>query len=337
MQSTLLNHYTNNEDVNFYEYQISFTNEIIPGEQILVGFDYSNRNIIAELRGEQIVVGIMPYTDPDIPFRLILTVEAQVEVEEGEEEEEAYIPVTSYIPYEVYFNFSETTNEYTQTLINPFIKSIDKPGIDVIHETVILDTDMFVLVYYSDADKVTIEITNEFSVLVYSNYFGRPNDTLGMYLPEGLYNIQVIAYNDPLVFSTYNGEVLVEGSDKEVYIENYVNTNTIYNPTVILDILPIITYTNIIIINSNTVEFIYQTVNADYVDITTNFGQNYNNISPNGVIQFNNLTVNTLYEITIIARDTNSNFDTRDLNFTIIVNIVNNTKGILGLKRGKEL
>lgn len=323
MPSTLLNHYTD-ADVNFYEYQISFTNEPIPGEQILVGFDYSNRNIIAELRGEQIVVGNMP-TTTNTPFSLILTVEVLEATE-------------SYIPYEVYFNFSETTNEYTQTLINPFIKRTHIPVIEVIHDTVKLDTDIFVLDYYSDAmDKVTIEITNEFSVLVYSNYFGLPNDTLDMYLPAGLYNIQVIAYHEPLIFSTHESEVLVEGSDKEVYIENYVNTNTIYNPTVILDTLPIITYTSIIIINSNTVEFIYQTFNADYVDITTNFGQNYNNISPNGVIQFNNLTVNTLYEITIIARDTNSNFDTRDLNFTIIVNIVNNTKGILGLKRGKEL
>lgn len=323
MPSTLLNHYTD-ANVNFYEYQISFTNEPIPGEQILVGFDYSNRNIIAELRGEQIVVGNMP-TTTNTPFRLILTVEMP-----GANE--------SYIPYEVYFNFSETTNEYTQTLINPFIERIPRPEIYVMHETVILDTDIFMLSYNSDSmDKVTIEITNEFSVLVYSNYFGLPNDTLDMYLPVGLYNIQIIAYHEPLIFSTYNNTVLVEGSDKEVYIENYVNTNTIYNPTVILDSLPIITYTNIIIINSNTVEFIYQTFNADYVDITTNFGQNYNNISPNGVIQFNNLTVNTLYEITIIARDTNSNFYTRDLNFTIIVNIVNNTKGILGLKRGKEL
>lgn len=329
MPSTLLNHYTDaDEYVNFYEYQISFTNEPIPGEQILVGFDYSNRNIIAELRGEQIVVGIMPYTDPGTPFRLILTVEAQVEV----------LGDVSYIPYEVYFNFSETTNEYTQTLINPFISVLDRPYIDVIHETVILDTDIFVLDYYSDAmDKVTIEITNEFSVLVYSNYFGLPNDTLDMYLPVGLYNIQIIAYNDPLMFSTYNGTVLVEGSDKEVYIENYVNTNTIYNPTVILDTLPIITFTNIIIINSSTVQFNYQTLNADYVELITTFGQDYINIQPNGFITFNNLTVNTLYEITIIARDTNSNFDTRDLNFTIIVNIVNNTKGILGLKRGKEL
>lgn len=323
MPSTLLNHYTD-ANVNFYEYQISFTNEPIPGEQILVGFDYSNRNIIAELRGEQIVVGNMP-TTTNTPFRLILTVEMP-----GANE--------SYIPHEVYFNFSETTNEYTQTLINPFIERIPRPEIDVIHDTVILDTDIFILIYYSNSmDKVTIEITNEFSVLVYSNYFGLPNDTLDMYLPVGLYNIQIIAYHEPLIFSTHNSTVLVEGSDKEVYIENYVNTNTIYNPTVILDSLPIITYTNIIIINSNTVEFIYQTFNADYVDITTNFGQNYNNISPNGVIQFNNLTVNTLYEITIIAKDTNSNFDTRDLNFNIIVNIVNNTKGILGLKRGKEL
>lgn len=323
MSSVLLNHYTNS-NVDFYEYLLAFSSEPIPGEQILVGLDYTNRNIIAELRGEQVVVGVMP-TTTNTPFRLILTIEMP-----GANQ--------SYIPYEVYFNFSETLNEYTQTLINPFIERIPRPEIYVIHETVILDTDIFMLSHNSDAmDKITIEITNEFSVLVYSNYFGLPNDTLDMYLPVGLYNIQIIAYHEPLIFSTYNSTVLVEGSDKEVYIENYVNTNTIYNPTVILDTLPIITYTNIIIINSNTVEFIYQTFNADYVDITTNFGQNYNNISPNGVIQFNNLTVNTLYEITIIARDTNSNFDTKDLNFTIIVNIVNNTKGILGLKRGKEL
>lgn len=335
MPSTLLNHYTDaDEYVNFYEYQISFTNEPIPGEQILVGFDYSNRNIIAELRGEQIVVGIMPYTDPGTPFRLILTVEAQVEVLGGN---------VSYIPYEVYFNFSETTNEYTQTLINPFIKSIDRPYIDAIHDSVIYDDTYFSVEYFTDAlFNVSIEIykvNNEHFNLVYYDYNAPISNilTLTNFLEVDEYLIKIQAFNDPLMSTIYENTFLVEGVDKTVNLTNYINNNTIFDIYASQDLLPIITFTNIIIINSSTVQFNYQTLNANYVELITSFGQDYINIQPNGFITFNNLTVNTLYEITIIARDTNSNFDTRDLNFTIIVNIVNNTKGILGLKRGKEL
>lgn len=334
MQSTLLNHYTNNADVNFYEYQISFTNEIIPGEQILVGFDYSNRNIIAELRGEQIVVGIMPYTDPDIPFRLILTVEAQVEFQMGYE---------TYIPYEVYFNFSETTNEYTQTLINPFISVLDRPYIDAIHDSVIDDDTYFSVEYFTDAlFNVSIEIykvNNEHFNLVYYDYNAPISNilTLTNFLEVGDYLIRIQAFNSPLISTIYEGMFLVEGVDKTVNLTNYINNNTIFDIYASQDLLPIITFTNIIIINSSTVQFNYQTLNAEYVELITSFGQDYINIQPNGFITFNNLTVNSIYEITIIARDTNSNFVTRDLNFSIIVNIVNNTKGILGLKRGKEL
>lgn len=323
MSSVLLNHYTN-ANVDFYEYMLTFSNEPIPGEQILIGLDYITRNIIAELRGEQVVVGVMP-TTTNTPFRLILTIEMP-----GANQ--------SYIPYEVYFNFSETINEYTQTLINPFIERIPRPEILVTHESIILDIDDFILSYTSDAmDKVTIEIVNEFSVLVYSNLNGSANDSFNISLPLGTYDIQVIAYHDDLIFTTYTGSVIVEGSETNVYLENYININQFYNPVAVVEPLPLITHTNIIILNSSTVEFTYQTINADFVDIVTNFGQDYSNIISNGIIQFNNLTVNTLYELTIIARDTNSNFDSRDLNFTIIVNIVNNTKGILGLKRGKEL
>jgi hypothetical protein len=90
-------------------------------------------------------------------------------------------------------------------------------------------------------------------------------------------------------------------------------------------------------LNNHSIEFTYATLNADFVDIITSFGQDKVSLSPNGTIVFNYLLVNTLYDLTIIARDINSHFDTLDLNFNIISNIVNNTKGILGLKRGKEL
>ncbi len=185
--------------------------------------------------------------------------------------------------------------------------------------------------------KVIIEPYN--LVLVYYDYNAPISNilTLTNFLEVGDYLIRIQAFYSPLISTIYEGMFLVEGVDKTVNLTNYINNNTIFDIYASQDLLPIITFTNIIIINSSTVQFNYQTLNAEYVELITSFGQDYINIQPNGFITFNNLTVNSIYEITIIARDTNSKFDTRDLNFTIIVNIVNNTKGILGLKRGKEL
>lgn len=298
MPSTLLNQHTGT-NINFSEYEVVFTNSPIPGEQILVGYDYTTNNVISEFRGEQIIIGQMPPTGNN-SLRLLLTVQV-----DGIN--------SSYIPYEINFNFSENNNEYTLTEINPFIAVLPRPTLVVTHETLITINDSFNIDYTTDAtDKVTIEIINSSSVLVYSNYNAGHAITLTG-LSAGTYAISVIAYNEPLINSSYVGNLVVEGSNPEI------------------------TFTNIVILNNHSIEFTYATLNADFVDIITSFGQDKVSLSPNGTIVFNYLSVNTLYDLTIIARDINSHFDTLDLNFNIISNIVNNTKGILGLKRGKEL
>jgi hypothetical protein len=299
MPSTLINQHTG-IDVNVSEYEVVFTNSPIPGEQILVGYNYSTNNVIAEFRGEQIIIGQLPPTGTDNPLRLLLT--TQVDGLNG-----------AYIPYEVNFNFSENKNEYTLTAINPFIEVLPRPNLDVTHDTFITNNDSFFIDYTSDAtDKVTIEIINSSSVLVYSNY-NAGHEIFVTGLAEGTYTISVIAYNEPLINISYVGELIVEGANPEI------------------------TFANIVILNNHSIEFTYTTLNADYVDIITSFGQDRVSLSPNGTIVFNYLSVNTLYDLTIIARDINSHFDTLDLHFNIILNTVNNTKGILGLKRGKEL
>ena len=298
MPSTLLNQHTGT-NINFSEYEVVFTNSPIPGEQILVGYDYTTNNVIAEFRGEQIIIGQMPPTGNN-SLRLLLTVQV-----DGIN--------SSYIPYEINFNFSENNNEYTLTEINPFIAVLPRPTLVVTHETLITINDSFNIDYTTDAtDKVTIEIINSSSVLVYSNYNAGHAITLTG-LSAGTYTISVIAYNEPLINSSYVGNLVVEGANPEI------------------------TFTNIVILNNHSIEFTYTTLHADFVDIITSFGQDQVSLSPNGTIVFNYLSVNTLYDLTIVARDLNSNFDTLDLHFNIISNIVNNTKGILGLKRGKEL
>lgn len=298
MPSTLLNQHTGT-NINFSEYEVVFTNSPIPGEQILVGYDYTTNNVIAEFRGEQIIIGQMPPTGNN-SLRLLLTVQV-----DGIN--------SSYIPYEINFNFSENNNEYTLTEINPFIAVLPRPTLVVTHETLITINDSFNIDYTTDAtDKVTIEIINSSSVLVYSNYNAGHAITLTG-LSAGVYTISVIAYNEPLINSSYVGNLVVEGANPEI------------------------TVATIVILNNNTVELTYETLNADFVDIITSFGQNKVSLPPNGTIMFNYLLVNTLYDLTIIARDINSHFDTLDLHFNIILNTVNNTKGILGLKRGKEL
>ncbi len=299
MPSTLLNQYTGT-DVNVSEYEVVFTNSPIPGEQILIGYNYATNNVIAEFRGEQIIIGQLPPTGTDNPLRLLLTTK-----------EDTYNE--AYIPYEVNFNFSENNNEYTLTPINPFIAVLPRPTLDVEHESLITNNDVLHIDLASDAiDKVTIEIINSSSVLVYSNYDADYGVTITG-LAAGTYTISVIAYNEPLINSSYVGNLEVEGANPEI------------------------TVANIVILNNHSVEFTYATLNADYVDIITSFGQDQVSLSPNGTIVFNYLSVNTLYDLTIIARDINSHFDTLDLHFNIISNTVNNTKGILGLKRGKEL
>lgn len=72
MPSTLLNQYTGT-DVNVSEYEVVFTNSPIPGEQILIGYNYATNNVIAEFRGEQIIIGQLPPTGTDNPLRLLLT------------------------------------------------------------------------------------------------------------------------------------------------------------------------------------------------------------------------------------------------------------------------
>lgn len=298
MPSTLLNQHTGT-NINFSEYEVVFTNSPIPGEQILVGYDYTTNNVIAEFRGEQIIIGQMPPTGNN-SLRLLLTVQV-----DGIN--------SSYIPYEINFNFSENNNEYTLTEINPFIAVLPRPTLVVTHETLITINDSFNIDYTTDAtDKVTIEIINSSSVLVYSNYNAGHAITLTG-LSAGTYTISVIAYNEPLINSSYVGNLVVEGANPEI------------------------TFTNIVILNNHSIEFTYTTLHADFVDIITSFGQDQVSLSPNGTIVFNYLSVNTLYDLTIIARDINSHFDTLDLHFNIILNTVNNTKGILGLKRGKEL
>lgn len=298
MPSTLLNQHTGT-NINFSEYEVVFTNSPIPGEQILVGYDYTTNNVISEFRGEQIIIGQMPPTGNN-SLRLLLTVQV-----DGIN--------SSYIPYEINFNFSENNNEYTLTEINPFIAVLPRPTLVVTHETLITNNDDLHIMYTSDAtDKVTIEIINSSSVLVYSNY-NAPSTNIISGLAAGTYTISVIAYNEPLINSSYVGNLEVEGANPEI------------------------TVANIVILNNHSIEFTYTTLNADYVDIITSFGQDRVSLSPNGTIVFNYLSVNTLYDLTIIARDINSHFDTLDLHFNIISNTVNNTKGILGLKRGKEL
>ncbi len=329
MTVTLLNSY-NDVDINLLEYQVEFTNEPIPGEQILLGLNYVTREIIAECRGEQIIIGTMPNINNG-PIRLLLTIEMP-----GIND--------NYIPYEIYYNFSEETNEFTQELINPFIAYLPRPNLYVAHlggiyDDVTFDYIIEVSIFSNIPTTITtyIEITDFNNILYHTATTLDLNYSNSVLLPVGEYIITVISTAFDNITATYTETFNVIGAIKYKFLELYNNINTIYPIYVSITPLPIITSVNISVLNSNTVEVNYQTLNANSVDIITAFGQDFTNISPNGAITFNNLLVNTLYEFTIIARDLNSNFDSRDLSFTIIVNIVNNTKGILGLKRGKEL
>lgn len=329
MTVTLLNNY-NNTDVNLLEYQVEFTSEPIPGEQILLGFNYVTREIIAECRGDQIIIGIMPNINNE-PIRLLLTIE---------------MPGinTNYIPYELYYNFSEETNEFTQEVINPFISYLPRPILNVTHPIEIYDDVTFdYSIDVSINSNIPTTINTYIEIIDINNVLYHTINTQDLLynnsvlLPVGEYIINVVSTAFDNISTTYSGSFIVIGSVRNKFLELYNNINTIYPIYASITPLPLITSVNISILNSTTVEVNYQTLNSNSVDIITTFGQDFISISPNGAITFNNLLVNTLYEFTIIARDLNSNFDSRDLNFTIIVNIVNNTKGILGLKRGKEL
>ena len=311
MPSILLNQHTGT-DIDFGEYKVVFTESPIPGEQILVGYDYLTNDVIAEFRGEQIVIGQLPTIPSDTPYRLLLT--TQIDGVNN-----------TYIPYEINFNFSESWNYYNRTNINPFISVLPLPYIDVTHETLISANSELNISINTDATWcIIIELIYENNLYTSETIYvqtgeegGEPqtnyNYTVNHLVSGVTYIVSVVAYNDPQIYTTYNGNLVVEGT------------------------FPEITFTNIVILNDSSVEFTYETLNADYVDIITSFEQDQDSLSPNGTIVFNYLSVNTLYDLTIVARDLNSNFDTLDLHFNIISNIVNNTKGILGLKRGKEL
>lgn len=332
MPSTLENTYTGT-NIYFTEYSVSFDTEPIPGSPILIGYDYQTTDIIAEYMGQQVVVGQLPisYFSSNSFFRLVVTLEV-------------IGTNNTPIPYTVYFDFAEDGSILGSVDRNPFISVLPRPTI-----TLTLSTNQFYdygptplnISWVSDAlDHVEIEVVSSTSILVYHDYNLPANGNFDLpYVLPGDYTVTITAFNEPLISTTDSDTFNVLISDREILPDSINNTNIVSDvDDITFDLLPLIISLNVGYLSDTSVELYYTTIDATYVDILTTFGQNSSGNPANGSIVFDNLSPNTAYNATVFAYDDEGNFDVRSILFEIETSIgVNSDRGVLGLKRGKDM
>lgn len=315
--AVLINDYTGT-NVHFKEYDINWTedNDLIPGDQILIGYDYDSEMVylgVMPLEGQEInhvAIGTMPmqYFNTTDNFRLIVTFESPV-------------ANSTIVPYEINFKFSQgtilppfyTTNQIGLDTINPFIPVLDRPIVNITSiNSSIRAGEYLNLTYTSNAtDSVDIDIYDN-NMLWLGGDTGLP--TSGSYtstfsLPQGNYTVEVVAYNEPIMYATASESV-------EVTVAQ----------------LPTIS-AYIVEVNENTVQLTYTTTNTAYVDISTSFGQNSTNNPSSNVIRYSGLNSNIQYTITLYAYNIENSVVSQTIVFELnIPTTVNNTKGVLGKK-----
>lgn len=334
MPILLTNTYTGS-NIYFNEYTVSFNTEPIPGSAILIGYDYSTHNIIAEYNSQQIVVGQVPigYFSANDSFRLVLTLEVN-----GTN--------NTPIPYSVFFDFSEDGSVLGSVDRNPFISVLPRPILSLnLSNNNFLDNEDMTISWTSDAtDHVELVITNTLNVIVYSDNSAAPNgsyifnaSTINAFSNFNDYTVTATAYNDPLIYSVESNTFSLIASDKTILAGVVNNNNTVYDASITLDALPVILSANLNQIDKHNVELTYTTQDATKVDILTMFGQGDLGLSPNGSFIFTNLIIGTVYSVTILASDDEGNVDVRNVLFEIMSDGLNSDKGILGLKRGSDM
>lgn len=321
--AVLINDYTGT-NVHFKEYDINWTEDygLIPGDQILIGYDYDSEIVylgVIPSEGQEInhvAIGTMPmqYFNTNDNFRLVITFESPV-------------ANMTLIPYEIDFNFSQETIilpsdshniEYggpsvISDSINPFIPVLERPIVNITSISSSIRAGEYLnLTYTSNAtDSVDINIYDN-NMLRLGGDTGLP--TSGSYtstfsLPQGNYTVEVVAYNEPIMYATASESV-------EVTVAQ----------------LPTIS-AYIVEVNENTVRLVYSTTNAVYVDINTSFGQDSTNNAPNGNIDYSGLNNNIQYTITVYAYNIENSVVSQTIVFELnIPTTVNNTKGVLGKK-----
>lgn len=315
--AVLVNDYTGT-NVHFKEYNVNWseTYSLIPGDQILVGYDYDSEIVYLGVIAPNsttlstVAIGTMPmqYFNTNDNFRLIITFES---------------PTANnlIIPYEIDFKFSQGTTIppfYTNTPtilnnINPFIPVLDRPIVNITSiNSSIRAGEYLSLTYTSNAtDSVSIDIYDN-NMLWVGGDSGLP--TSGPYtstfsLPQGNYTVCAVAYNEPVIYGTACESLEVT-----------------------IAALPTITG-YIVEVDKNTINLTYTSTNSVYVDISTTFGQNSTNNAVNGVIQYSGLNNNTQYIITLYAYNIENSVSSYTIEFELnIPTTVNNTKGVLGKK-----
>lgn len=293
--STLIDSITNG-NIEYKEYDVTFNLELFPSDVIYFGLDYSNRNIIANFNGDQVIIGQFPIILNDNQYyKLIITLDV-------------IGTNNTVIPYTLYFDFS-SNGELTNETINPFLQVLPRPSIFIGFNkpSPITNMEDIEFSWDSDGQYVSIEIIRNGSIL-YDTLTGLlPIDSVTYSnLPIGNYSFQATAYNEPLIYAS-----------EIAYIE--VEQGIIPLPTII---------GNVTIINSNTVKITYNTTNTVYVDAVSDFGQDYYNLIPNSEIIYDNLATETPYTVILTAYNSNNDSASTTLSFTLGKNKM--TRGDLG-------
>lgn len=339
----LVNDFTGT-NINFKEYNINWDESynLIPGDQILIGYDYNTETVylgITYVNGSVfnlVPIGTMPTGDFDIndPYRLIITFES---------------PNTnsSIIPYEIQFKFSEdmiippynTTSQAEVLAINPLIPVLERPVIEsVIFSPTITTDELLYVEYISTAtDSVSIDVyRNETWLGGASGLATSGNFTFDTLLPDGTYNICVTAYNEPLINVTVCNELTVIATEQTINTDSINNINTVSDTDVVVDILPLVTSFSIVKIDNTSVDLVYTTSDSSSVNILTTFGQSSTGEPPNGTIRYMGLSNNVVYTLVILAYDLEGNIASQNVAFELTkTESVNNTKGVLGRKQFK--
>lgn len=314
--AVLINDYTGT-NVHFKEYDINWTEDydLIPGDQILIGYDYDSEIVYLGVESSEsqeinhVAIGNMPmqYFNANDHFRLVITFESPV-------------ANMTLVPYEINFNFSQETiilpsnsSSVISDSINPFIPVLERPIVNITSiDSSIRAGEYLTLTYTSNAtDSVDIDIYDN-NMLRLGGDTGLP--TSGSYtstfsLPQGNYTVEVVAHNEPVIYATASESV-------EVTVAQ----------------LPTIS-AYIVEVNENTVQLTYTTTNTAYVDISTSFGQNSTNNPSSNVIRYSGLNNNIQYTITVYAYNIENSVVSQTIVFELnIPTTVNNTKGVLGKK-----
>lgn len=315
--AVLINDYTGT-NVHFKEYNINWTEtyNLIPGDQILIGYDYDSEIVYLGVMSpnsstfNRVAIGTMPmqYFNVNDNFRLVITFESPS-------------ANSIIIPYEIDFKFSQgttippfyTTPPTPLNNINPFIPVLERPIVNITSiDNSIRAGEYLNLTYTSNAtDSVAIDIYDN-NMLWVGGDTGLP--TSGSYtstfsLLQGNYTVCVVAYNEPVIYATACESV-------EVTVAPLPTINAY-----------------IVEVNENTVQLTYTTTNTVYVDISTSFGQDSTNNAPNGNIDYSGLNNNIQYTITLYAYNIENSVVSQTILFELnIPTTVNNTKGVLGKK-----